>query len=513
MSFPVLLGVADSTTKDFSEEEYKSWSGSQKVFQHYKKSISTLLDFLGMKNETLSSEITDFVSIEAASLGKGGYGHTVRIANELGYTGMKAHVIDLGGASVTGAIGQARTILADNPDAVVLVAAADIPKSAFRQVSDLKMVNETVCHPEFELDNGATLIAMYGLMMKRMMFEDGISLDDLKEITQKFRSNAIGNPRAFYYGQEITEKQMSRPISDPYPTPMIAIVTDHGFATILVSEKKAEEWKTKGLIRKDLQPLHLVGASHAAHSEYFILKGGFDSPSRNSAERLFAQSGYQREEVDYAWIYDCFPGQVIQQSAQYFKLSKKDVVNALKTSSLKLSNGKQIPINQMGGILNYQAAMSISAATGLVDIAVQYGLYAQSSAIGKVPAHSPKVSLLGGNGGIDSINSIALFSSERPSSDRKSRSPELSPLTLNTPGADIGEEGVIWSSTTVNMNPGFSWKPPYSLALIKLAENRFVLANIHEKDGTMRKSGDELQYDRTRVKIEKEGRRWKALLL
>lgn len=217
--------------------------------------------------------------------------------------------------------------------------------------------------------------------------------------------------------------------------------------------------------------------------------------------------------MDYAWIYDCFPGQVIQQSAQYFKLGKKDVVNSLKTSSLKLSNGKQIPINQMGGILNYQAAMSISAATGLVDIAVQYGLYAQASEIGKVPAHSPKLALLGGNGGIDSINSIALFSSDRPSNDRKSGTPELSPLTLNKPGADIGEEGVVWSSTTVNMNPGFSWKPPYSLALIKLAENRFILANVHEKDGTIRKSGDELQYDKTRVKIEKEGRRWKAVLL
>ncbi|TGL60899.1 thiolase C-terminal domain-containing protein [Leptospira sarikeiensis] len=512
MSFPVLLGVADSTTKDFSEEEYKSWNGSTKVFNHYKKSISTLLDFIGMKNETLASEITDFVSIEAASLGKQGYGHTVRIANELGYTGMKAHVIDLGGASVTGAIGQARTILVDNPDAVVLVAAADVPKSAFRQVSDLKMVNETVCHPEYELDNGATLIAMYGLLMKRMMFEEGISLQDLTEITKKFRSNAITNPRSVYYNQEITEKQMSRPISDPYPTPMIAIVTDHGFATLLISEEKANSWKAKGLIRKDLNPIYLAGASHAAHSEYFILKGGFASPSKNAAEKLFAQSGFQREEVDYAWIYDCFTGMVIQQSSQYFKLDKKDVVNSLKSSTLKLSNGKQIPINQMGGILNYQAAMSISAATGLVDLAVQYGIYAQADQVGKVQAYSPKVSLLGGNGGIDSINSVALFTTEAPT-NRKSRPPELSPLTLNRPGADVGEVGTIWSSTTVNMNPGFSWKPPYSLALVKLGENRFVIANVHEKDGTIRKTGDELQYDRTQVKIEKEGRRWKAILL
>ncbi|TGL54241.1 thiolase family protein [Leptospira wolffii] len=513
MNYPVLLGVADSTIKDFSEAEYQAWDGSQKVFHHYKKSIETLLHFLGMKNETLASEITDFVSIEAASLGKGGYGHTVRIANELGYTGMKAHLIDLGGASVTGAIGQARTILVDNPDAVVLVAGADIPKSAFRLVSDLKRVNETVCHPEYELDNGATLISMYGLLMKRMMFEEGITSQDLADITKKFRSNAIGNPRAHSYGQEITDKQLNRNIADPYPTPMIAIVTDHGFATLLVSEKTAEEWKKKGWIRKDLNPIYLVGASHTAHSEYFILKGDFGSPAGNSAEKLFSSSGYKREEVDYAWIYDCFTGMVIMQSSEYFKIGKKNVVSSLKQGGLKLSDGKEIQINKLGGILNYQAAMSISAATGLVDIAVQYGLYAQAGELGKTESAFPELSLLGGNGGIDSINSVALFAKKAPGTERKSAPPKLVQLKLNRLGADPGETGTIWSSTTVNMNPGFSWKPPYSLALVKLGENRFVLANVHEKDGSLRKTGDDLSYDQTKVKIDLDGKRWKAILL
>lgn len=513
MNHPVLLGVADSTIQDFAESDYKAWSGSEKVFHHYKKSIGILLDFLGMKPETLASEITDFVSIEAASLGKQGYGHTVRIANELGYTGMKAHLVDLGGASVTGAVGQARTILAENPDAVVLVAGADIPKSAFRQVSDLKRVNETVCHPEFELDNGATLISMYGLLMKRMMYEEGITTEDLKDITKTFRSNAIGNPRSFYHGQEITEKQLSRNIADPYPTPMIAIVTDHGFATLLISEEKAEEWKKKGLIRKDLNPIYLAGASHTAHSEYFILKGDFGSPAGNSAEKLFSLSGYDREEVDYAWIYDCFTGMVIMQSSEYFRISKKEVVSSLKKSGLKFNGGKEIAINKLGGILNYQAAMSISAATGLVDIASQYGLYAQANESGTIKPEFPKVSLLGGNGGIDSINSVALFTKDKPGKERKPRKPNLTPLSLNVPGADLGETGTIWSATTINMNPGFSWKPPYSLVLVRFAENRFLLANLFEKDGTLRKTDDHISYDKTRVKIEREGRRWKALLL
>lgn len=62
-----------------------------------------------------------------------------------------------------------------------------------------------------------------------------------KKLQKKFRANAIINSRASVYGQEITEKQITRTVVDPYSVPMIAIVTDHGFATLLVSEKKAKK--------------------------------------------------------------------------------------------------------------------------------------------------------------------------------------------------------------------------------------------------------------------------------
>ncbi|PJZ69945.1 acetyl-CoA acetyltransferase [Leptospira perolatii] len=513
MSHPVLLGVADSTIQDFPESEYKDWTGDKKVLQHYKKSLAALLDFLEMTPEFLKKEITDFVSIEPASLGKQGYGHSVRIANELGFTGIQAHVVDLGGASVTGAIGHARSILLSNPDSVVLVAGADVPKSAFRQVSDLKKVNETVCHPEFELETGATLISMYGLMMNRMKFEHNVTQEDLNEITQFFRSKAIGNPRAQNYKQEITEKQLSRTVADPYPTPMIAIVTDHGFATLLVSEKKAKEWKAKGHIRSKVKPVYLVGSAHTAHSEYFILKGGFQTPATQSGAKLFASSGYRRDEVDYAWIYDCFTGMVILQSSEYFGVPIDKTVSLLRKGQITVGKGKKIPINLLGGIMNYQAAMSISAATGLVDVAHQYGLYAQSDRLGKTELLNPTVSLLGGNGGIDSINSTALFSSKKPDSGRKPKTAKLKPLFLNRPGAKTGEIGSVWSSTVINFNPASSIKTPYSLVLVKLEEDRFIVANLYDKSGNLLKNINELEYDKTRVKIDRDKNQWKANLI
>ncbi|WP_061249293.1 thiolase C-terminal domain-containing protein [Leptospira alstonii] len=504
---PVLLGISDSVASDFSEE-YKEWSGERKVLEHYKKSISDLLEFLEMKPETLKDILTDFVSIEPASLGKSGYGHSVKIANELGFAGFRSHLVDLGGASATGALGQARIILQSDPEAVVLIAAADIPKSAFRQVSDMKRLNETVCHPVYELKYGATLIAMYGLLMKRMMFENDITRKDLETITKKFRSNAISNPRANVYGQEITEKQLTRTIADPYSAPMIAIVTDHGFATLLLSEKKAKKLQLQGKIKKEIDPMYLIGAGHAAHAEYFMFKGDFDTPAGRAADLAFASAGIESEDIDYAWIYDCFTGMVILQSSEYFGISKKETTESLKNGNLKFKNGKTISINEMGGILNYQAAMSVSAATGLIDVAAHYGLYSRT--VPDIQVTRPGKSLLGGNGGVDSINSVAIFSSTP--SKLKPKKIKARRLFLNQNGAKNNEVGTLYSSTTVNMNPGSFTKAPYTLALVKMKPGRYVMVNVFDSKGELLKTDQTLQLDSSKLKIANENGFLKGIL-
>lgn len=100
--------------------------------------------------------------------------------------------------------------------------------------------------------------------------------------------------------------------------------------------------------------------------------------------------------------------------------------------------------------MNYQAAMALSGATGLIDIASQYGL-----AVDPIPEKMgtpPNVSLLGGNGGIDSINSVVLFSKEKP---KPSREPfTLKPLEVNVPSPKTGEKATILTVSTIYFNPG-----------------------------------------------------------
>jgi acetyl-CoA acyltransferase len=294
---------------------------------------------------------------------------------------------------------------------------------------------------------------------------------------------------------------------------MIALVSDHGFASLFVSEKKAEEWKAKGAIRRDVNPLYLAGATHTVHCEYFIHKGGFVSPAGNSAEKLFARSGYEREEVEYAWIYDCFAGMVISHAAEYFRLNHRDVARSLAGGAITLESGKQVPVNLLGGLMNYQAAMAMSAATGLVDIAFQHGIYARSAGTGGIVPLKPKVSLLGGNGGIDSISAVALFDAERPDEKRQARRPKLRRLGLNRTGARAGETGTVWSAVTVMINPGFAVQPPYVLAVVEIEKDRCVLAVLRGPDGAILKQSESVTCGASRVRLEREGALWTAILL
>lgn len=163
----------------------------------------------------------------------------------------------------------------------------------------------------------------------------------------------------------------------------------------------------------------------------------------------------------------------------------------------------------MGGILNYQAAMSISAATGLIDVAAHYGLY--SRPVSNIRITRPGKSLVGGNGGVDSINTVAIFSSTRSTFKPKKIKPKH--LFLNQNEVKNNEIGTVYSSTTVNMNPGFSTKVPYSLALVKMKAGGYVMVNVFDFQGKLLKTDHMLRFDSSKLKVISENGFLKGILI
>lgn len=492
----VILGASDTIESEFPTDTYKNFSPLEKYHSLLFRSVDKLFEFLGTNRSLMASYLTDFVSIEAQSLGREGYGFTIRDANDMGFAGLACHTVDLGGASVGGALQQAHILVEANPNAVVLVAAADVPKSVFRQVSDLKRLTATVCHKDWEMPYGATLIGLYSLLCESMMHETGINQEDLEEITKHFRNLAVKNPRAFQYQKELSDKQLKKPLAGVYSTPMIAIVTDHGFATLVTSESMKQKLIDSGVIRKDAAHIYLSGSGHSAHAEYLIQKGDLRSPAALACERAVSSSGFEREDIEYAWIYDCFTGMIIHEASLYFGVQAKQVAQALRTGKIPTGK-KEIPINLGGGILNYQAAMSISGATGLIDVLSQYGL-----AVNPIPNlldETPNVSLLGGNGGIDSINSVILFSKTKP--NKNPRIPHnTKSLSINIPDVKAGDEGTILSASVVYFNPGGEKKPPYLIVVSKNEKGSMVLTNLYDKKGIEITQTKGLELGKTKLK-------------
>ncbi|MDF3819499.1 thiolase family protein [Leptospira sp. 96542] len=505
---PVLLGVSDTIEQEFDPKYYKELSPLEKYHSLLFRSVDKLFEFLGTTKESITPYLTDFVSVEAQSLGREGYGFTIKDANDLGFGGLACHTVDLGGASVGGTIEQAYTIVKANPYAVVLVAAADIPKSVFKQVSDLKRLTATVCHKDWEMPYGATLIGLYSLLCERMMHESGVTQEELETITKKFRSYAETNPRAFQFEKPMNEKQLKKPLAGVYSTPMIAIVTDHGFATLITSESMKQELIDKGVISKKTNHIYISGAGHSAHAEYFIQKKHMHSPAGLACERAISRSGWERKDIDYAWIYDCFTGMIIHEASLYFGMNPKNVAESLTKGKIP-TGAKEIPINLGGGILNYQAAMALSGATGLIDIATQYGL-----AVNPIPNKleiPPNVSILGGNGGIDSINSVIVFSKSKPQETLRPPN-KIKKLEVNVPNPKEGETAVILSASAIHFNPGGEKKPPYLIVCAQKDNGELVLTNLFSNEGVEITSIEGLKLNQTKVKFQTIGGKIQSVL-
>ncbi len=87
----------------------------------------------------------------------------------------------------------------------------------------------------------------------------------------------------------------------------------------------------------------------------------------------------------------------------------------------------------------------------------RYGLCATLPAPG---GPQPALALMGGNGGIDSVNSVVLFSTTPRHAEERDPFPRRKDIFLNRIGCDEDEEGRVFASTTVNFNPDGPSRPP-----------------------------------------------------
>lgn len=481
----LILGAADLIGSESKFLQDKCVSRDDRVNLFLEEGITKLCNYFQTDLAKLRPLFTDFISCGPPIYSKSKYHDTMHKADHLGITGTHCHVSDQGGASITSALIQAQAIVQQNPYAFILIASADTPRSGFTGKADYSLLNQGVMHPEYEIPYGGNLIAFYALLAKRQIRDEGVTEDDLRAITKFFRETVQSNPRAHNFEKPISEKQIHKYFAEPYSVPMIAVMTDHTVATLVCGEAILPELKRH--LTLPGEPVYVGHGVTSHHAAYFTLKGGLQSPSRVNGPMVFERNGLKPEDIDYAWIYDCFVGMIIEQTANYFGVTQKQAATDLADGCVRV-NGKTIPINRGGGILNYQAALMLSSGTGLLDVLSTFGLAADP--VFETPAKRPDIALLGGNGGLDTVNSLVPIAT-RPFGPSVGQPGTRRPtLTFNDPTKSAGMTGRIRLSTTVHFNTGGNMKPPYVLAFTELPDGNLTLSNVYANGERLKNDAD-----------------------
>lgn len=483
-----LVGGADAIQSDVERlltdaQSYKKMALDDKLSLFLTTAVNNLAAAHRTQFEQLRLLITDFVSVGASIYERH---HTMDVskkASMLGLSGIELHSVDLGGASIPASLATAQQLCAQG-DRLVLIAGAEVPRGGPTGVAYYREVSDALLHKDTELHTHANLISLYALMADRMIFEEGVTIDDVEAITQYYRSAAVADPRAAVFGKTLREGELRRYLAGCYATPMVAVATDHGAAFLVASENMLEPLRAAGFALN--VPLAIRGVGTNSTAKYLTQRANFDSPAALAAERAFVRAGLSAGDIDYAWIYDCFTLMLVRQAADYFGQSARSAADTLRHGYLQ--NGtKKMLVNRRGGILNTQAAISLSAASGLLDILD----YARQNS-------EAQHFLFGGNGGIDTINSVALLSRQGgvPQAATIARPAQVAECR---PAVD-GEELVLYAAVIVRFNPGT--EVPFALGAFRRSDGSLILAHMLSKDGTPPTDTDRYVRDRALFRLQ-----------
>jgi acetyl-CoA acyltransferase len=488
-----LVGGADAIQSDIERllidaQSYKKMVLDDKLSLFLTTAVNNLAAAHRTQFEQLRPLVTDFISVGASIYERH---HTMDVskkASMLGLSGIELHSVDLGGASIPAALSTAQQLCAQG-DRLVLIAGAEVPRGGPTGVAYYREISDALLHKNTELHTHTNLISLYALMADRMIFEEGVTIDDVEAITQYYRLAAVTDPRAAVCGKMLREGELRRYLAGCYATPMVAVATDHGAAFLVASENMLEPLRAAGF--ELISPLAIRGVGTNSAPKYLTQRHNFSSPAGLAAERAFARAGLTAGEVDYAWIYDCFTLMLVRQAADYFGQSARSAAQTLRHGYLQ--NGKKrILVNRRGGILNTQAAISLSAASGLLDILD----YARQNS-------EAQHFLFGGNGGIDTINSVALLS-------RKGGTPLAATIARPALPAECrpavdGEELRLYAAVLVQFNPGTD--VPFALGAFRRSDGSLFLARILDAEGRTPAATDGYARDRAlfHLRIKEDG--------
>ena len=252
-----------------------------------------------------------------------------------------AHSVQLGGATGCAMLMLARELVRGGRCRNVLVVAGENRLTGQSRDSAIQTLAQ-VGDPDYEVVNGASIPAYYGLLASRYMHETGLTEADLAQFAVLMRANAITHPDSHLKTPITLEDVLaSKPIASPLKIMDCCPISDGAMALVISAEP-----------RPTTPRVSIVGAGQAhRHQHLTAIEDTGNFGARDASHRAFEEAKLDRSDIDYLAIYDSFTitlAILIEETGFAARGG-----SAQRARAGDFARDGKLPLNTHGGLLSF----------------------------------------------------------------------------------------------------------------------------------------------------------------
>jgi acetyl-CoA acetyltransferase len=251
-----------------------------------------------------------------------------------------AHGMQLGGATGAAMLMLARELVISGRCKNVLVVAGENRLSGQTRDSSIQTLAQ-VGHADFEVPNGASVPAYYGLMASRYMYETGVTNADLAEFAVLMRNNAIRHPDAHLTTSiTIDDVLASKPIAEPLHLMDCCPISDGAMALIVSAD-------ARGAVK-----VKMAGAGQAhLHQHLTAMRDVMDCGAARASKIALKEAGLTVADIDYLGIYDSFTITLLMLLEEIGFAERGGAAQRVRNGDF--AQHGVLPLNTHGGLLSF----------------------------------------------------------------------------------------------------------------------------------------------------------------
>jgi acetyl-CoA C-acetyltransferase len=225
------------------------------------------------------------------------------IADFCGLRGVEASMVEA--ACASGGAAVRAGVLAVASGAHDIVAVCGVEKMTDSLSDRVTRSLATAADAEYEVDQGATFVAINALLMQRYLYEYNVPKEAFAPFSINAHKNAVHNPHAMFKFAISQDRYLHAPVIAPPINIMDASPICDGSATIILCPTSMAQDLARNAGKR---PIRIIGSATATDS--LALHDRMDllrlRAVELSAQRAFQQAGISPHDVDVFELHDAF---------------------------------------------------------------------------------------------------------------------------------------------------------------------------------------------------------------